>query len=344
MRETVGGTSVRETTASLSRPNGERTPGRLFVVATPIGNLGDITVRALETLRSVDLVAAEDTRHTGNLLRHFQISVRLLSYHQHNRVSRLPRLLTALQQRDVALVSDAGTPLISDPGHELVAAAAAAGHQVITIPGPSAPIAALSVSGFNDIFFHFSGFLPRRAAERRRTLKGMLGWSGTLIFFEAPHRLRATLCDLFDVLGDRSVAVCSELTKLHEEVHRGRLAAAVAHFQAVKPRGEYTIVVARATDAPVPPGDSLATAAGSTAVSVAAVRPVPTAPDVTTAPASLPGLRRRYAELVAEVGDRRRALALLAAEAELPRKWLYEQLVVLRSARETRGGAATSSS
>lgn len=142
-----------------------RTLGRLYVVATPIGNLGDMTLRALETLKQVALVAAEDTRHTGNLLRHFQISTRLISYHEHNRQARLPQLLDALGRGDVALVTDAGTPVISDPGQELVRAAASAGHEVLSVPGPSAPIAAASVSGLDASAIHFVGFLPRKANE-----------------------------------------------------------------------------------------------------------------------------------------------------------------------------------
>ena len=273
--------------------------GRLYVVATPIGNLGDITLRALETLRAVALVAAEDTRRTGALLRHFRIDTPLVSYHAHNRVARLPRLLAALAQGDLALVSDAGTPAISDPGQELIAAAGAAGHEIVAVPGPSAPIAALAVSGLSASLFHCAGFLPRRASQRRRCLAQMAGWPGTLILFEAPHRLRGTLADLLDVLGDRQVAVCCELTKLFEQVLRTTLAAAAAHFQAVEPRGEFTLVVA---------------GAGTLE------QRTPEAPPSAR-------LRQRYAALLSQLGDRKQALRALAAETRLPRKTLYAALL-----------------
>jgi 16S rRNA (cytidine1402-2'-O)-methyltransferase len=279
--------------------------GRLFVVATPIGNLGDITLRALETLRAVRVVAAEDTRHTGLLLRHFQIQARLISYHEHNRAARLPALLRALSEGDVALVSDAGTPLISDPGQDLVAAAAAAGYEVVPIPGPAAPIAALSVSGLATSTFHFLGFLPRRAGERRRAIAGMAGWPGTIVLFEAPHRLRATLRDLLDVLGDRPIAVCCELTKLYEQVLRSTLVGAVAHYADEVPRGEFTLVVAGA-----PTGHGGAVPAG-------------TAPQVEAAA----DLQARFAALVTAMGDRKRALAALAERTGRPRKDLYRQLM-----------------
>jgi 16S rRNA (cytidine1402-2'-O)-methyltransferase len=281
--------------------------GRLFVVATPIGHLGDITLRALDTLRSVRLVAAEDTRRTAQLLRHYQIQVPLLSYHEHNRRERLPRLLAELQAGDVALVSDAGTPGISDPGQELVAAAAGAGHQVVPIPGPSAIIAAVAVAGLPAEPFHFAGFLPRRPAQRRAHLQSMATWPGLIVLFEAPHRLRPSLADLADVLGDRPVVVCSELTKLFENVLRTTLSQAVEYFRHHEPRGEFTLVVGGAASTPAA---GVAAAAG--------------AGDATAR-------RQRFEALCAALGDRRRALAALAAETGLPRKRLYAELISRRA-------------
>ncbi|MBI3974540.1 MAG: 16S rRNA (cytidine(1402)-2'-O)-methyltransferase [Chloroflexi bacterium] len=286
--------------------------GKLYVVATPIGNLGDITQRALETLRSVRLVAAEDTRHTGNLLRHFQIRVPLVSYHAHNRAKRLPELLAVLQAGDVALVSDAGTPIVSDPGQELVAAAAAAGHRVVPIPGPSAALAALSVSGLRADTFHFVGFLPRRTSQRKAAIARFLSWPGAVILFEAPHRLADALTDLLAVLGDRRVAVCWELTKLYEGVLRTTLSRALEHLGATQPRGEYTIVVEGA-----PETGTTARGAGGQ-------------PEKPVEPPSAASLQARFEALVAQLGDRRRALAALAAETGVPRKVLYAQLVAKR--------------
>lgn len=281
--------------------------GRLYVVATPIGNLGDISPRALEVLRSVRLVAAEDTRRTGLLLRHFGIATRLLSYHAHNRTARLPRLLLELAEGDVVLATDAGTPVVSDPGEELVAAAAAAGHEVVAVPGPSAVVAALSVSGLPAVPFHVSGFLPRRTGERRRALEGMASWPGSVVLFEAPHRLQAMLADLLAVFGDRRVAVCCELTKLYESVHRASLSQAVAHYTTIVPRGEFTLVVE---------------GAGSLE-RVGRRRALPPDPE-RTASGDLEG---RFAALVETHGDRRLALAALAAETGLPRKALYARLL-----------------
>jgi 16S rRNA (cytidine1402-2'-O)-methyltransferase len=298
----------------LDRPpaSSPQAKGRLFVVATPIGNLGDITLRALETLRAVHVVAAEDTRHTGLLLRHFQIKVPLISYHEHNRAARLPALLRALSEGDVALVSDAGMPGLSDPGYPLIRAALDAGHEVVPIPGPAAPIAALSISGLATSPFHFLGFLPRRTGERRRAIAGAAGWPGTIVLFEAPHRLRATLRDLLDVLGDRRIAVCCELTKLYEQVLRTTLVAAVAHYADEVPRGEFTLVVAGA-----PTGKADAPPAG-------------TAPQKETAA----GLQARFATLVTAMGDRKRALAALAEQTGRPRKDLYRQLMTGQQARQ----------
>ena len=215
--------------------------GTLYVIGTPIGNLEDLTFRAARVLGDVVLVAAEDTRVTGRLLRHLNISVRTVSYNEHNQSRRLPLLLEALAAGDVALVTDAGTPGVSDPGSGLVSAAVDAGHRVEVVPGVSAVTAALSVSGMPADQFRFLGFLPRRSGDRRARLAPLTQSPDTLVLFEAPHRLQATLADLLDTLGDREVAVGRELTKLHEEVFRGPVSEAITHFAG--PRGEFVIVV-----------------------------------------------------------------------------------------------------
>lgn len=217
---------------------------KLYIVATPLGNLEDITLRALRTLRQVALIATEDTRTTGKLLNHFEISCPMISYYEHNKLVRLDRILETLAQEDVALVSEAGTPLLSDPGYELVRAALEQGIEVVPIPGPSALTAALPASGLPTDRFLFLGFLPRKTTERRRLLSEIKTQPATLIFFEAPHRLPATLGDMVDILGaDRAIAVCRELTKLYEEIWRGTLAEAQQEWTHRKPRGEFTLVV-----------------------------------------------------------------------------------------------------
>lgn len=224
--------------------------GTLFIVATPIGNLEDISARALRVLSQVALVAAEDTRTTRSLLDHYGIRARLVSFTDHNKRRVIPRLLAALDGGDVAVTSEAGTPGISDPGHDLVVAAIAAGHTVTAVPGPSAVLAALVVSGLPAREFTYLGFLPRAAADRRRKLTEAACEPRTLVLFESPHRLRATLADVAAAFGDRPLAVCRELTKLHEEVFRGTAREALAHF--VAPRGECTLVIAGAPEAPPP--------------------------------------------------------------------------------------------
>ncbi len=223
----------------------------LYVVATPIGNLEDVTLRALRVLREVSLIAAEDTRTTRKLLSHHGIRTRLLSYNEHNKAARIPRLLAALKEGDVALVSEGGTPAISDPGLDLVAAAVEAGFAVTPIPGPSAVTAALAVSGLPTRQFTYLGFLPRRSGERRRLLASLRYDPRTVLAFESPHRLRRSLEDLRKEWGDRRLAVCRELTKAFEEVFRGRISEALERF--AEPRGEFTLVVEGATDAPPPP-------------------------------------------------------------------------------------------
>ena len=222
--------------------------GTLYVVATPIGNLEDVTLRALRVLREVSLIAAENTLTTRKLLSHYEIKARLISYTEHNSQARIPALLAALQDGDIALVSEAGMPAISDPGLELVAAAIAEGITVVPLPGPSAVTSAVAVSGLPARQFTYVGFLPRRSGERKRLLQSLAGEPRLLVAFESPHRLRATLADLLAMLGDRRIAVCRELTKLYEEVYRGRISDAIEHFR--EPRGEFTLVIEGAGDAP----------------------------------------------------------------------------------------------
>ena len=215
--------------------------GTLYLVSTPIGNLEDITLRALHILRAVSLIAAEDTRTTRKLLSHYDIHTPLTSYNDHNRRAKTPRLLETLAEGDVALVSEAGTPAISDPGQHLVAAAWEVGVRVVPVPGPSVLTAALAVSGLSTRRFLYLGFLPRQSGPLRRLMRSVRDAAETLVAFEAPHRLRATLAILREELGDRRVAVCRELTKVHEEVFRGCLSEAEVHF--LEPRGEFTLVV-----------------------------------------------------------------------------------------------------
>lgn len=215
----------------------------LYLVATPIGNLEDISARALRILGQVRLIAAEDTRHTGKLLQHFNIHTPVISYYEHNKLSRLPQVLAALTEGDVALVSDAGTPALNDPGYELVRAVLQAGHKVSPVPGACAPVAALVASGLPTDSFLYLGYLPRKRGERRRLIEGLASYTYTLIFLETPHRLLESLEDLRVVLGDRQVAVARELTKVYEEIFRGRLSEASQYFSSQPQRGEFTLVV-----------------------------------------------------------------------------------------------------
>ena len=218
--------------------------GTLYVVGTPIGNLEDITLRAARVLGEVALVAAEDTRVTRRLLSHLGLRVALISCNAHNWPARLPELLETLEQGDAALVTDAGMPTVSDPGSEIVDAAVQAGHRVEVIPGPSAVTTALAASGLSADTFMFVGFLPRRRRERQKKLEEIAHIRDTLVFLEAPHRLRSSLADLLSVLGDRRMAVCRELTKLHEEVIHGAVSEMLEYF--TSPRGEFVLVVAGA--------------------------------------------------------------------------------------------------
>jgi 16S rRNA (cytidine1402-2'-O)-methyltransferase len=238
-----------------------RSPGTLYVVATPLGNLEDVTLRALRVLREVQLVACEDTRRTSILLRAHGIRARTTSFFEHNERDKGRRILAELVAgRDVALVSDAGTPGISDPGFRLVRDARAAGIPVLPVPGPSAAIAALSVSGLPTDRFLFVGFLPKRQGERRRALEAVARARETLVAYESPVRVLAALTDMLLVLGDREAFLCREATKLHEEYRRGRLSEIrVALESRVPVRGEITMVVVGAVpDAPPPPREPIA--------------------------------------------------------------------------------------
>lgn len=224
-------------------------PGVLYVVSTPIGNLEDITMRAIRVLREADLIACEDTRQTRKLLDHFGISTAMLSYHEHNELSRASELAARLKAGEtIALVSDAGTPLISDPGYRVVAAAIAAGITVTPIPGPSATLTALAASGLAIDSFRFCGFLPPKASQRKKLLDQLKHETCTLIFYEAPHRVLDTLDDITAVLGPREVVIARELTKLHEEFLRGTAAEIHARL-AERPviRGEISLLVGKAT-------------------------------------------------------------------------------------------------
>jgi 16S rRNA (cytidine1402-2'-O)-methyltransferase len=221
----------------------------LYLVGTPIGNLEDISLRALRILREVSLIAAEDTRTTGRLLHHYQIETPLVSFHDYSGPPRIARLIARLDNGDIALVSDAGMPGLSDPGYELVRAAIAAGAMVSPIPGPAAAIAALVSSGLPTDSFLFLGFLPRQAKARRDALAGVAALPHTLILYESPHRLVALLRAALQELGDRQMAVGRELTKLYEEIWRGTIGEALAYFEAGPIRGEFTRVISGSGDA-----------------------------------------------------------------------------------------------
>jgi 16S rRNA (cytidine1402-2'-O)-methyltransferase len=268
----------------------------LYVVATPIGNLEDISQRALRILREVKLIAAEDTRKTRRLLTHYDIKTPMTSYYEHNKMTKLDNILEQLKKNDVALVSDAGMPGISDPGYELISAAAKQDITVVPIPGPSAIISALAVSGLPTDSFKFIGFLPNRSSARRRSLENIRDEPGTKILLEAPHRLHDALDDILLTLGDRRIAVCRELTKLHEEIYRGTVAQAISHF--TNPRGEFTLVIEGQT---------------------AAAKPVLTE-DIEAQ------LRKLYLKGV----PAKEAVAAVAGETGLKRKELYQKWLALK--------------
>jgi 16S rRNA (cytidine1402-2'-O)-methyltransferase len=222
-------------------------PGTLYLVATPIGNLADITHRALQVLRDVDLIACEDTRHTRKLLQHYSIDTKTVSYHEHNEQQRTSELIELLKQgSSVAVVSDAGTPAISDPGFRLVRAAIETGINVVPVPGPSALVSALIAAGLPTDEFFFGGFLPPKSTARRARLSELRSVPGTLIFYEAPHRLAASLKDAYEILGEREAVIARELTKLHEEIRRGRLSELSKHYSTdERPRGEIVLLIDR---------------------------------------------------------------------------------------------------
>jgi 16S rRNA (cytidine1402-2'-O)-methyltransferase len=277
-------------------------PGTLYVVATPIGNLEDITLRALRVLKEVDLIAAEDTRITRKLLSHYDIHTPLTSCHQHTREAKTAALAERLAAgENIALVCDAGTPAISDPGADLIARAIGQGSPVVVIPGPSAVLVALVSSGLPTGRFVFEGFPPRTKSDRRSFFANLRNETRTIVLFESPSRLLHTLADIHAVLGDRPIAVARELTKQFEEVYRGTVAGALAHFQIQKPRGEFTIVLG--------PGE-------------------PKTPE-TPSPQNTPLQQALQAALESGLSHRD-AVAKVTAEKGLPRRVVYRALLELQ--------------
>ena len=271
-------------------------PGTLYIVATPIGNLQDISLRAVETLRSVDVIACEDTRHTQKLLNHLGIKAKLISYHEHNEESRSGELIKMLSEGgSVAVVSDAGTPAINDPGFRVVKKAVEKGYDVNSIPGPSALITALAASGLPTDSFFFAGFLPAKKGDRQKRLKELSSTPATLVFYEAPHRLSASLDDCLVVLGDRDAVVARELTKMHEEYSRGKLSEIASRFEKQKPKGEIVLMIDRSS------GE-------------------------TNLPDASQGLVERVIELESSGLDRRSALKQAAKELKLTRSEAYRKM------------------
>jgi 16S rRNA (cytidine1402-2'-O)-methyltransferase len=280
----------------------EQASGRqacLYLVATPIGNLEDITLRALRILNEVDQIACEDTRHTQKLLSHYNIRKPLVSYHEHNELTRAPELVVAMEQgAQIALVSDAGVPLVSDPGYRLVTLCLRHRIAVVPIPGPSALLAALSASGLPNEEFLFAGFLPARSGERRRALERLRIEDRTIIFYEAPHRIEETLIDAHEILGDRPACIAREVTKLHEEFRRGSLAELAASLAEKPARGEITLLIG-----PVPAEEK--SALRDTSQSLA----------------------DRVDELIRQAKlDRKEALKLAAKERGLSKRAAYQEL------------------
>jgi 16S rRNA (cytidine1402-2'-O)-methyltransferase len=262
----------------------------LYVVATPIGNLEDVTLRALRILKEVELIAAEDTRKTRRLLTAYGIKTSLTSYHKHNKKTKLTRLLDWLKEKDIALVSEAGMPGISDPGYELIVAAAQQGIPIVPVPGSSVVLTALVLSGLPTSQFTYLGFFPRKRGERIRLLKSVASEAQTIVAFEAPHRLSTALNDLIETLGDRRIAVCRELTKLHEEVFRGRISEAIKHF--TQPRGEFTLVIEGKTE--------------------------------TVKPSLIPEVEQELRKLHNQGFSAKQAVAQLSSTTHIPKKELYQ--------------------
>lgn len=275
-------------------------PGTLYLIATPIGNLGDMSPRAIETMKAVDVIACEDTRHTLKLLNHFGISKKLVSYHEHNESARAEELAAILAEGgSVGLVSDAGTPAINDPGLILVQKARSIGAEVISIPGPVAFVNAAIVSGLPTDSLFFGGFLPSKQGERRKRLAEIASIPATLVFYESPHRIGRSLADCLDILGDRTASVSRELTKIHEETLTGSLSGILEHILSANSRGEYVLVIDRDRS-------GLETRSGSSS------------------------LQERVAELEAAGHDNRAALKMAAKEHGLSRSEAYRQLQLSR--------------
>lgn len=285
---------------SPSPANANEPRGCLYIVGTPIGNLEDITLRALRILKEVDVIACEDTRHTQKLLNHYNIDKKLVSYHEHNEMTRSPELLIQLEQgATVALVSDAGMPLVSDPGYRLVTLCVRHKILVVPIPGPSAMLAALAGAGLPNEEFLFVGFLPARSGERRRMLERLRIEERTIIFYEAPHRVAESVADLLDILGDRPACIAREISKLHEEFLRGRLSQLAESLAERPARGEITLLVG-------PPEQS----------------------GISGQVDSTQSLSDRVEELIRQAKlDRKDALKLAAKERGLTRRDAYDQLV-----------------
>jgi 16S rRNA (cytidine1402-2'-O)-methyltransferase len=281
--------------------------GRLYVVATPIGNLEDITLRALRILKEVDLIVCEDTRHTMKLLSHFDFSKRLVSYHEHNEITRAPEIVIELEEgAQVALVTDAGTPTVSDPGYRLVSLCVRHGIPVVPVPGASAFVAALTASGMPADEFIFAGFLPPRQTARRKALRALAEEPRTLVFYEAPHRVTDTLEDALEILGNRPAVLAREITKAFEEFQRGHIENLLDGARKRPPRGEITLLIGQADGQAVH-------AAGEEALKNAAP------------------LARRVEEIMkARGGDRKAALKEAARERGLTRREAYKQLLVTR--------------
>jgi len=277
--------------------------GCLYLVGTPIGNLEDITFRAIRILKEADQIACEDTRHSLKLLNHYDIHKPLVSYHEHNELTRAPELVLAMEQgAKVALVSDAGMPLVSDPGHRLVTLCLRHKIPVIPVPGPSALLASLSASGLPNEEFLFVGFLPARGAERKRALERLRIEDRTIIFYESPHRIEETLLDAREILGDRHACLAREVTKLHEEFRRGTLSEISASLLESPARGEITLLIAAGTAA-----------------------------DARSADASSTTLVERVEELMQQAKlDRKDALKLAAKERGITRRAAYDQLIELK--------------
>jgi 16S rRNA (cytidine1402-2'-O)-methyltransferase len=290
-----------------AKTNANETAGCLYVVATPIGNLEDISLRALRILKEVDLVACEDTRQTLTLLTHFEIKKRLVSYHEHNEMTRAPEIVIELEQgAKVALVSDAGTPAISDPGHRLVSLCVRHGIRVVPIPGASAFVAALAASGMPIDEFAFVGFLPSRSAERKKALTKLAAEPRIIAIYEAPHRVLEMLEDSLEILGNRPAVVAREVTKLHEEFLRGHLVDLVETMRKKMPRGEFTLLISPRDEAQVQTTDA------------------------TVSENTMP-LARRVEDIILERGvDRKTALKQAARERGLTRREAYKQLLITR--------------